>query len=116
MTVDRELLATEQAVERHPRPTVAPGILVEEGRRWCSEPVVRTAERQLDRVGRHLRPAWPIFVVFLAQRLLTVAFVYREAGPSTTALASETATRETGARCTKPFSRKRKTTVPHRAP
>jgi hypothetical protein len=42
--------------------------------------VVRTARTQLGRVGRHLRLAWPVFVVFLAQRLLTVAFVYPAPG------------------------------------
>jgi len=30
--------------------------------------------------GRHLRLAWPVFVVFLAQRLLTVAFVHHQGG------------------------------------
>jgi hypothetical protein len=34
----------------------------------------------LGTIGRHLRLAWPVFVVFLAQRLLTVAFVYHQAG------------------------------------
>jgi hypothetical protein len=42
--------------------------------------VVRTAGAQLGRIGRHLRLAWPVFVVFLAQRLLTVAFVYQVPG------------------------------------
>jgi hypothetical protein len=42
--------------------------------------VARTAGTQLDRIGRHLRLAWPVFVVFLAQRLLTVAFVYPTPG------------------------------------
>src|SRR5215207_8615078 len=31
-------------------------------------------------VGRHLGLAWPVFVIFLAQRLLTVGLLYREAG------------------------------------
>jgi hypothetical protein len=42
--------------------------------------VVRTAGSELGRVGRHLRLAWPVFVVFLAQRLLTVAWVNHGAG------------------------------------
>ena len=42
--------------------------------------VVRTVGTQLGRIGRHLRLAWPVFVVFLAQRLLTVAFVYPAPG------------------------------------
>ena len=42
--------------------------------------VARTAGTQLGRIGRHLRLAWPVFVVFLAQRLLTVAFVYPAPG------------------------------------
>jgi hypothetical protein len=42
--------------------------------------VVRTVGSQLGRVGRHLRLAWPVFVIFLSQRLLTLAFVYHEAG------------------------------------
>jgi hypothetical protein len=32
------------------------------------------------RIGAHLRLAWPVFVVFLTQRLLTIAFLYRAAG------------------------------------
>ena len=42
--------------------------------------VVHTVGSQLGRVGRHLRLAWPVFVIFLSQRLLTLAFVYQEAG------------------------------------
>ena len=42
--------------------------------------VGRTPASQLGTIGRHLRLAWPVFVVFLAQRLLTVAFVYHQAG------------------------------------
>lgn len=34
----------------------------------------------LSRVGRHLASAWPVFVVFLAQRLLTVAFLQQAGG------------------------------------
>ena len=30
------------------------------------------------RVGRHLRLAWPVFVIFLVQRLLTLAFLNRD--------------------------------------
>jgi hypothetical protein len=37
--------------------------------------VVRSAGSELGRVGRNLRLAWPAFLVFLAQRLLTVAWV-----------------------------------------
>ena len=33
----------------------------------------------LNRIGASLRSAWPVFVIFLAQRLLTVAFVYHYA-------------------------------------
>jgi hypothetical protein len=40
--------------------------------------VVRTIGSQLGRVGRSLRLAWPVFVIFLLQRLLTLAFVARE--------------------------------------
>lgn len=36
----------------------------------------------LGHLGRHLRLAWPVFVVFLAQRLLTVAFVLHADGLS----------------------------------
>ena len=36
----------------------------------------------LTRIGRHARLAWPVFVVFLAQRLLTVAFVAHADGLS----------------------------------
>ncbi len=32
---------------------------------------------ELHRVGRHLRLAWPVFVAFAVQRLLTIAFVNR---------------------------------------
>lgn len=39
--------------------------------------VLRRAGEQLGRVGRSLRLAWPVFVVFLAQRLLTVAWLPR---------------------------------------
>jgi hypothetical protein len=42
--------------------------------------VLHTVRTQLGRVGRHLRLAWPVFVVFLLQRLLTLAFVCQEAG------------------------------------
>jgi hypothetical protein len=42
--------------------------------------VVRTVGSQLGSLGRHLRLAWPVFVIFLLQRLLTLAFVYHEAG------------------------------------
>ena len=42
--------------------------------------VVGSAGSELGRVGRHLRLAWPVFVVFLAQRLLTVAWVNHGAG------------------------------------
>ncbi len=41
--------------------------------------VLRRAGEQLGRVGRSLRLAWPVFVVFLAQRLLTVAWLPRGA-------------------------------------
>jgi hypothetical protein len=44
--------------------------------------MLRTAARQLGRVGRHVRLGWPVFPVFLAQRLLTVAFVFHEGGLS----------------------------------
>jgi hypothetical protein len=37
--------------------------------------VVLSAESELGRIGRNLRLAWPAFVVFLAQRLLTVAWL-----------------------------------------
>lgn len=39
----------------------------------------RVAE-QLRGTGRHLRLAWPVFVIFLLQRLLTVAFVHQAGG------------------------------------
>jgi hypothetical protein len=42
--------------------------------------VVRSAGSELGRVGRHLRLAWPVFVVFLAQRLITVAWVNHGGG------------------------------------
>ena len=42
--------------------------------------VLRTVGSQLGRAGRHLRLAWPVFVIFLSQRLLTVAFVYHDVG------------------------------------
>ncbi|GAA2093051.1 glycosyltransferase family 39 protein [Microlunatus panaciterrae] len=42
--------------------------------------VGRTAARQFGTIGRHLRLAWPVFLIFLTQRLLTVAFVYHQAG------------------------------------
>jgi hypothetical protein len=40
---------------------------------------VRTVGSQLGRIGSHLRLAWPVFVIFLLQRLITLAFVYHEA-------------------------------------
>ena len=40
----------------------------------------RAAGSHLRLVGRHLRLAWPVFVVFLVQRLLTVAFVHHQGG------------------------------------
>ena len=42
--------------------------------------VLRAAGGQLGRLGRSARLAWPVFPVFLAQRLLTVAYVYRDGG------------------------------------
>ena len=42
--------------------------------------VESTVGSQPGGVGRHLRLAWPVFVIFLSQRLLTIAFVYHEAG------------------------------------
>ena len=36
------------------------------------------AGAHLRRIGRHLLLAWPVFVVFLTQRLLTAGFLYRD--------------------------------------
>ena len=40
----------------------------------------RAAAEHLVAVGHHLRLAWPVFVVFLAQRFLTVALIHHQAG------------------------------------
>ncbi len=41
---------------------------------------LRAVAAQLARIGRHARRAWPVFPVFLAQRLLTVAFLQHAGG------------------------------------
>lgn len=41
---------------------------------------MRTVARQASAAGRSLRLAWPVFVIFLAQRLLTLAFVHHYGG------------------------------------
>lgn len=43
-------------------------------------PAHQALARRVGAVADHLRLAWPVFVVFLAQRLLTIAFVYSEVG------------------------------------
>lgn len=42
--------------------------------------VVHFVGSQLSQARRSLRLAWPVFAIFLAQRLLTLAFVYHNAG------------------------------------
>jgi hypothetical protein len=42
--------------------------------------VVRAVGSRLSRLGRSLQRAWPVFMIFLVQRLITVAFVWSETG------------------------------------